>query len=90
MNGLLMYFTNRNTNRKARSFSGLQFKSFAESDSLVNQPFDEAFITVLRFEDTPYFVEHNELLETEEIGKMVGLVAGALFKMQPDYDANGQ
>ena len=33
-----------------------------------------------------YFVEHNELLETEEVRKMVGLVVGALFKTQPDCE----
>ena len=79
--GLSMYFTDRNTNRTAMSWSGMDFKNFVEAENLINQPYDEAYISVLFFEDTPYFVEHNDLLNTEDIGKMVGTVTGALFKM---------
>lgn len=68
--GLRMYFTDRNTNRKAMSWSGLDFKCFSEAENLVNQPYDEAYISVFRFDDTPYFVEHNELLTVDEIGQM--------------------
>jgi len=75
-----MYFTDRNTNRKAMSWSGLDFKCFSEAENLVNQSYDEAYISVFRFDDTPYFVEHNELLTGDEIGQMIGIVAGALSK----------
>lgn len=81
-NGLRMYFTDRNTNRKAMSWSGLDFKNFSKSDNLVNQPYDEAYISVFRFDDTPYFVEHNELLTEDEIGQMVEIVAEGLSKMK--------
>lgn len=84
--GLSMYFTDRNTNRTAMSWSGMDFKNFAEAENLINQPYDEAYISVLVFGDTPYFVEHNELLNAEEIGRMVGIVAGALFKMNGNED----
>ena len=84
--GLNMYFTDRNTNRTAMSWSGADFKNFSEAENLTNQPYDEAYISVLFFEDTPYFVEHNDLLDVEEIGNMVGTVAGALFKMGSNED----
>ena len=63
------------------SWSGLDFKIFSEMENAINLPYDEAFISVFRFDDTPYFVEHNEVLDTEEIGEIVGFVAGALSKM---------
>lgn len=80
--GILMYFTDRNTNRKAMSWAGEDFKNFSEADNLINQPYDEAYISVLFFDNTPYFLEHNEQLNLDEIGCMVGLVSGALFKME--------
>ena len=82
--GLSMYFTDRNTNRSVMSWSSDDFKNFAESQTPINQHYDEAYISVLRFGDTPYFVEHNDPLEIEEIGQMVGTVAGALSKMTID------
>lgn len=82
--GLSMYFTDRNTNRSVMSWSSDDFKNFAESQNPINQDYDEAYISVLHFGDTPYFVEHNDPLEMEEIGQMVGTVAGALSKMTID------
>lgn len=78
--GLIMYFTDRNTNRKAMSWSGLDFKKFSEAENPMNQPYDEAFISVFRFDDTPYFVEHNEFLTADEIGQMIETVVGSLIK----------
>ena len=64
------------------SWTGEDFKNFSEADNLINQPYDEAYISVLFFDNTPYFLEHNEQLNLDEIGCMVGLVSGALFKME--------
>lgn len=80
--GLLMYLTDRDTNRKAMLWAGLNFKDFSEANNPINQPYDEAYISVLFFDDMPYFVEHNELLNTDEVGHMVGLVTGELIKMR--------
>ncbi len=79
--GLQMYFTEKNTNRKVMSWSGEDFKRFADSEDKINQPFDEAYISAFIFDNEPYFVEHNELLNTDDVGKIIGIVAGALFKM---------
>lgn len=78
---IFMYFTDRKTNRTTMSWSGMDFKRFAEAESSVNQPYDEAYVSVLRFDGTPYFVEHNDPLITEEVGQMVGFVADALSKI---------
>ena len=66
-----MYFTDRNTNRKVMSWSGSDFMEFSKAENPVNLPYDEALISVFTFNDTQYFVEHNEALTEEEIGKMV-------------------
>lgn len=80
-NGIMMYFTDRNTNRKAMSWSGFDFKEFSEAKNPVNQPYDEAFISVFPFNDTDFFVEHNELLAEAEIEEMTRLVVAFMEKM---------
>lgn len=54
--GLLMYFTEKNTNRKAKSWSGLDFRNFAEAESQINQPYDEAYISVFLFDSETYIL----------------------------------
>lgn len=79
--GLYVYFTEKKTKRVAMSWSSLDFKKFAEAENKINQKYDEAFISAFVFDGEPYFTEHNEPIDDEEIGSMVGLVLGALFKM---------
>lgn len=79
-NVLGVYFTDRNTNRKSMAWSDLDFRNFSKVENLVNQPYDEAYISVFYFDDVPYFVEHNELLTEEEISQMVETVTGVLSK----------
>lgn len=81
MDGLLMYFTEKNTNRKAMSWSGLDFRNFAEAEIKINQPYDESYISVFLFDNERYYVEHNEQLDSEDIANIVGLVTGALFNI---------
>ena len=54
--GLLMFFTDRKTNRTEHSWNSKDFVTFAKSDSLINQVYDEAFISVFNSEDEPFFV----------------------------------
>lgn len=65
--GFYMFFTDKNTNRKATSWGGAVFKEFAESSTKCNQVFDEAYISVFSFDGENYFVEHNEILDEEDI-----------------------
>lgn len=79
--GLLMYFTDRNTNRTVLSWSGIDFRNFAEAKSLINQPYDEAYISVFQFDGNDYWVEHNEKLETTDVSDIVILVSALLLKI---------
>ncbi len=79
--GLCMYFTDRNTNRKEMSWSSEEFRGFENSKDSFNQTYGEAYISVLRFNKKSYFIEHNDLLTIDEAGEIFGFVFGALFKM---------
>ena len=81
-NGLAMYFTDRKTNRKATSWSGGDFINFSNAENGMNQAYDEAYISVISFDDTPYFLEHNMLLNMEERGMIIKFVTDALDKMK--------
>ncbi len=83
---IVMYFTDRSTNRKAMSWAFADFKHFSEVDDLINQPYDEAYISVLFFNNTPYFVEHNELLGSDDVGCMVELLSDVLLKVESTSD----
>ena len=78
--GLLMYFTDKNTNRKEQSWSGLDFKNFAEVENKTNQLYGEAYISVFLFDGEYYYVEHNEKMDGNDLDKIIGTVAGILFK----------
>ena len=74
LDGLLMFFTDRNTNRKEQSWSGAQFQEFSNSEHKFNQPFDEVYISVFKGEDTAYFAEHNEMLDESEIAFIESMI----------------
>ena len=48
--GLRMYFTEKNTNRRAHCWCGGDFESFSKSVSRFNQKYDEVFISVVNLE----------------------------------------
>jgi hypothetical protein len=78
--GLMTYFTDRNTNRTKMSWNSMDFRNFQNAQDKINQKYDEAFISVFKFKDEYYYIEHNELLNNEDVAKIVGFVAGALSK----------
>jgi len=80
--GLLMYFTDKNTNRKAHSWSGLDFKIFADAEDKINQPYEEVYISAFLFDDEYYYVEHNSKLDENDLANIVGIVTKVLFKMK--------
>lgn len=77
-NGFLQYFTDKESNRKAMSWSGLDFKRFSEAKKPINQIYNEAYISVFHFGDTFYFVEHNELLSEVEVNRIAEFVVEGL------------
>ena len=64
--GWMMYFTERKTNRKSMSWSGMDFKNFETCNEKINLPYDESYISVFKFNNETYFIEHNEMLNEEE------------------------
>ncbi len=78
----MMYFTDRKTNRSKTSWNSGDFLNFQNAQDKINQQYDEAFISVFKFKEEYYCVEHNEFLENEDIAKIVGFVAGALSKTE--------
>lgn len=85
-NGLAMYFTDRNTNRTAMSWSSTDFKMFAEAEERINQPYDEAYISTFTFSGEHFHIEHNEIFNSDEVGTIIGFVADALAKMGAECD----
>ncbi|MBQ7718055.1 MAG: teicoplanin resistance protein VanZ [Clostridia bacterium] len=77
-NCFLRYFTDKESNRKAMSWSGLDFKKFSEAKNPMNQIYDESYISVYYFGDTFYFVEHNELLSEVEVNRIAEFVVEGL------------
>jgi hypothetical protein len=79
--GLLVYFTDRNTNRIVLSWSSIDFINFTKAQNLINQPYDEAYISVFQFDSDEYFVEHNEKLNTTDVTDIDTLVSELLSKI---------
>jgi hypothetical protein len=81
-----MYDTNKETNRKSHSWSTEDFNRFGKSDKLINQKYDEAFISVFSFMDELYYAEHNELLRQMDVDAIVNYVSEQLknrfYKME--------
>jgi len=79
-NGLLMYYTEKNTNRKNLSWSGIDFAKFAQAENKKNQQYDEAYISVFKFADEIYYAEHNEILTEDDIYNIDFLIKESLKK----------
>ena len=78
LDGLMMYHTNKETNRKNHSWSTEDFNKFGKSDKLINQKYDEAYISVFTFKDELYYAEHNELLRQMDVDAIVNYVSEQL------------
>jgi len=70
LDGLMQYFTNRNTVRKKMSWDSRDFHKFKECRSPSNIPYDEAFITCVFLNKEAYFIEHNEPFTDDEIKRI--------------------
>jgi hypothetical protein len=89
-NGLSMYFTDKKTNRTTMSWGGLEFKKFSEAENPINQIYDEAYISVFFFGDAPYFIEHNELLGTDEVDHIIEYVVHGLEITESKNESKNQ
>jgi len=70
--GLMMFHTELETNRKELSWNSMDFIEFAKNANKYNQQYDEAYISVFRCLNDDYCAEHNELLDDEDIAKIIG------------------
>lgn len=82
LNGLLIYNTDRKSNRTKTSWDSSDFIRFRDAKNKINQQYDEVFISVFNFKDEYYYVEHNELLENDDIAKIFGVIVGVLSKVE--------
>lgn len=85
--GLNMYFTDRETNRKVFSWKSMEFKQFEENNKKFNQKYDEAFISVFKYDmgdnkEGTFFVEHNEYLTDNDIKLISELSIDKIMKME--------
>lgn len=65
--GILMYFTEKKTNRTKHQWNGKDFYRFANNEDKYNQPYDEVYISVFQFRGDNYFIEHNDMLDEHDI-----------------------
>lgn len=73
-NGIFMYFTNLDTNRKKLSWNGEFFYILSQKDKHINCEFDEAYISYFKFSDElEVYLEHNDILNESEIDKIKNL-----------------
>ena len=85
--GFFMYFSDKNTNRKAQSWSGLDFSNFDNASRKINQPYDEVYISVFLFYGEHYYAEHNEKLDDNDVAEIIEIVTDTLLRMkEPQID----
>ena len=70
--GMQMYFTDRKTNRKSKCYGGVEFLEFEKNEKKYNQEYNNVFISVFEYvinteKKQKFFIEHNELLNEEDI-----------------------
>ena len=70
MDGLLQYFTSRETVRTKMSWSSREFKEFNKLQKKENIPYDEAFISIIKIKAETYFIEHNEEFSNDELANI--------------------
>lgn len=80
--GFPFYFTERQSKRRGVTWSSEIFKTFAEAEEKINQAYDNVFISAFLIDDDYYYIEHNEKLDEDDCSKIIGILAGALFKIK--------
>ena len=79
LDGLDWYMTSIPCNRKTISFNSEEFKNYASADYQFNQKRDNVYISVLRiYDNSSLFLEHNELLQPEDIEFLKAIEQGSL------------
>ena len=58
-----------------------------KNKNLINQQYDEAYISIFDFFEKPFFIEHNELFTEEETAQIVSCVENGLKRLEADNTA---
>lgn len=80
--GFNIYTTERKSKRNALSWSSKDFDDFEKSEQKINQPYDEAYISVIYFNNEAYFIEHNEELNEIECKQLVSDIENNLHNIE--------
>jgi hypothetical protein len=74
--GLNWYFSNTKSNRVSGGFNSQDFKIFKSASNLINQSFDVVFYSYLTISSEDIFLEHNEILDENEIKEIEKIQLG--------------
>lgn len=74
IHGLWTYTTDREKKRKTMSYYSGDFVNFEKAENPYNQRYDNVYISVITYDDETYFIEHNEMLNEEEIESLKTMV----------------
>lgn len=80
--GLLVYNTDRKSNRESLSLNTQDFVEFQNTQNKLNQKYDKTFISVFQFNKDFYFVEHNVELTFEDYSKTINYIEDVLNKLE--------
>lgn len=74
--GLFTYNTDRKMNKLRGSvweWDAEEFKRLSEANDKMNQKYHNTYMSVIFLDNMQYFVEHNEILTSSEIEKLMGI-----------------
>lgn len=64
--GFQMYFTDRESNNTSTPYSSIDIKSIEDKGTEINNEYNEAFVSVFKFEEDMFMIEHNTTITQEE------------------------
>jgi hypothetical protein len=74
--GLIWYFSSTKSNRVSGGFNSQDFKTFKLAANPINQSFDGVFYSYLTISSEDIFLEHNEILDENEIKEIENIKLG--------------
>lgn len=88
--GWLNYTTSTKSARTTFSFDSRTLKNIKESDTHLNIPYDEAFLTYIDFDSEELFLEHNEKFDPDEFMQFRSLVSSLMIMINHRESSNEQ
>lgn len=69
-NGIQIYFTDRKSNRTLTGYSSIDIKSISDKGIGINNEYDEVFISVFKFGEEMFMIEHNTTITEKEYAEI--------------------